>query len=104
MLPGGDSIIERGADATKEVEFVIALVSRHSVVSRWCKYELALAMTDELAMPGAKVIPLRVGNVEMPAMLRDKLYRDVERDGVDGVVNKLVRDIAKHRARRVSSD
>ena len=100
MLAGGDSIIELVAEGTKNVEFVIALVSVHSMASRWCKYELALAMTDELAMPGTKVIPVKVGKVDMPPMLRHKLYRDVERDGVDGVVKRLVRDVEKHRERR----
>ena len=100
MLAGGDSIIERVADATKDVEFVIALVSRHSVDSRWCKFELALAMTDELAMPGTKVIPVKVGKVEMPPMLRHKLYRSVEAGGVDVVVRRLVSDIRKHQERR----
>jgi hypothetical protein len=104
MLAGGDSIINRVAEGTKQVEFVIALVSRHSVGSNWCKYELALAMTDEVTLPGTKVIPVKVDNVEMPALLRDKLYRSIDRDGVDGVVKKLVADIAKHRERRSSED
>ncbi len=103
LLAGGDSIIRRVADATKNVEFVIALVSQHSVASEWCKYELALVMTDELELPGTKVIPVKVGKVKMPALLRDKLYRDVERDGVEGVVKKLVSDIGKHRERKTAA-
>jgi hypothetical protein len=103
MLAGGDSIIERVADATKDVEFVIALVSRHSVDSRWCRFELALAMTDELAMPGTKVIPVKVGKVEMPPMLRHKLYRSVEPGQVDVVVRRLVSDIGKHRERKAGT-
>lgn len=104
MLAGGDSIIERVADATKDVEFVIALVSRHSVDSRWCKFELALAMTDELAMPGTKVIPVKVGKVEMPSMLRHKLYRSVEPGQVDVAIKRLVGDIRKHRERRALAE
>lgn len=100
LLAGGDSIIELVSEVTKDVEFVVALVSRHSVDSRWCKFELAQAMTDELAMPGTKVIPVKVGNVEMPPMLRHKLYRSVESGQVDAVVKKLVSDIRKHRERR----
>jgi len=100
LLAGGDSIIELVSEVTKDVEFVVALVSRHSVESRWCKFELAQAMTDELAMPGTKVIPVKVGNVEMPPMLRHKLYRSVESGQVDSLVKELVSDIRKHRERR----
>jgi predicted nucleotide-binding protein len=74
----GDSIIERVAEALDEVDFVAALVSEHSVNSAWCRKELSLAMTGELARRGVKVLPLRLGNVSMPATLKDKFYLDVD--------------------------
>ncbi|MFN8630240.1 MAG: toll/interleukin-1 receptor domain-containing protein [Chloroflexota bacterium] len=98
-LAGGDSLVEWVAEATKRVEFVIALVSRHSATSSWCKYELSLGMTDELLGPGVKVIPVKVDDVEMPALLRNKLYRSVAALGTGGVIAALVSDIEKHRLR-----
>lgn len=99
MLASGDSLVDRVAEATARVEFVVAIISRHSVVSKWCKYELALAMADELVMPGVKVLPVRVGSVEMPPVLRNKVYRSVETLGTDGTIRALVEDIEKHRSR-----
>jgi hypothetical protein len=99
-LAGGDSLVDWVAETTRRVEFIVALVSRHSAESPWCKYELALAMTDELLLgPGVKVIPVKVDDVEMPASLRNKLYRSVPNLGVQGVVTALVDDIGKHRSR-----
>jgi hypothetical protein len=74
-------------------------ISRHSVVSKWCKYELALAMADELVMPGVKVLPVKVGSVQMPPVLRNKVYRSVETLGTEGTIRALVEDIEKHRSR-----
>lgn len=99
MLVAGDSIVDRVAEATAAVEFVVAIISRHSVASRWCRYELVLAMTDELVLPGVKVLPVKVGDVEMPPTIRAKLYRSVDALGTTGVIEALVRDIAKHRER-----
>lgn len=99
MLASGDSLVDRVAEATAKVEFVVAIISRHSVVSKWCKYELALAMADELVMPGVKVLPVRVGGVEMPPVLRNKVYRSVDALGTEGTIRALVEDIEKHRSR-----
>ena len=68
-------------------------------MSKWCKYELALAMADELVMPGVKVLPVRVGGVEMPPVLRNKVYRSVDALGTEGTIRALVEDIEKHRSR-----
>jgi hypothetical protein len=102
-LAGGDSLVDWIAEATKRVEFVIALVSRHSASSNWCRYEVALAMTDELLGPGVKVIPVKVDDAEMPATLRNKVYRSIPSLGVDSVIGELVRDIQKQQARRTAS-
>jgi TPR repeat protein len=97
----GDSLVERLAGAIAEVDFVIPLISEHSVDSPWCRKELSLAMTDEVDLEGRfgvrRVLPLRVGQVEMPRMLRDKLYLDVDYDRPGVVVPRLWEDIRRHR-------
>lgn len=102
-LAGGDSLVDWVADTTKRVAYVIALVSQHSNESTWCKYEVALAMSDETYLPGVKVIPVKVDKADMPNALRHKVYRSVPKLGVNGVVEELVRDIQKHEERRVKA-
>ncbi len=67
----GDSLIERITTAIREVEFVVALVLEASVESNWCKKELSLAITGGLGREGARVLPLRVADVDMPPALAD---------------------------------
>jgi len=64
----GDSLIERISEAIAEFDFVAALVSPASVRSNWCRKEIALAMSKQLQR-GSRVVtvlPVRVGDVEMP--------------------------------------
>ncbi len=71
----GDSLIERISEAIAEFDFVAALVSIASVVSSWCRKEIALAMSKDLRRGARRVtvLPLRVGDVAMPASLSDQV-------------------------------
>ncbi|MDX6622700.1 MAG: hypothetical protein QOE75_632 [Solirubrobacterales bacterium] len=96
-LSVGDSLVERLAEAIHEVDFVVALVSPHSVESSWCRRELSLAMTHEIDLEGRfgvrRVLPLRLGEVRMPPLLRDKLYLSVAYDSPGSIVPKLWEDM-----------
>jgi tetratricopeptide (TPR) repeat protein len=99
-LRAGDSLIERLAEGISDADFVIALVSQHSVDSPWCQKELSLAVNQEIDLKGRfgvrRVLPLRVGRVQMPATLRDKFYLDVKRTRPAEVVPRLWEDIVRH--------
>jgi tetratricopeptide (TPR) repeat protein len=96
----GDSIVERLAAGIAEVDFVIAVISKHSVESRWCQKEISLALTQELDLEGRfgvrRVLPLRLGDVAMPAALRDKLYLEVLTERPGDIVPRLWEDIVRH--------
>jgi TPR repeat protein len=98
-LRAGDSLVQRLAEAIVEVDYVIPIVSEHSVRSSWCSKELSWAMTDEVNGLGnrfgvRRILPLRVGDVAMPLELRDKLYREVSPLRPGDVVPVLWEDIA----------
>jgi TPR repeat protein len=99
-LSVGDSLIERLAGAISEVDFVIALVSRHSVGSSWCQHELSLALTRDVDLEEQfgvrRVLPLRLGEVEMPPELSDRVYLEVSYASPGAIVSKLWEDIGKH--------
>jgi len=92
----GDSLIDRISQAIHEVEFVVALVSRHSVASKWCQRELSWAMSGELQKSGVRVLPLRIGEVTMPTALLDVHYLQVDADDMGAAVSRLVADASSH--------
>lgn len=95
-LRAGDSIIQRIAEAVSEVDFVVALVSEHSVNSNWCRKELALATSDAMSSGAVKVLPVRLGDTTMPDALRDVLYRQVDTSCPAAVAALLIDDVRAH--------
>lgn len=94
----GDSLVEAISDAIDRVDFLVALVSVHSVASSWCQKELSLAMTGEIGRRGINVLPCRIGDVTMPPALADKLYLTVTSEGPEAVVDQLHQAMNSHLA------
>lgn len=92
----GDSMVESISAALDQVDFVAVLVSTASVDSNWCRKEVALAMTGEIARQGVTVLPLKVGDVTMPPTLKDKLHLAVDPADVPAAVEALLVSIRKH--------
>lgn len=96
----GDSLLERISEAVAEVDFVAALVSPASLESNWCRKEIALAMSKQLCRGGRRVavLPLRVGDVTMPASLADVKWLQLDSAEVGHCAAQVVRDAARHLA------
>jgi hypothetical protein len=97
----GDSLIDLISEAIAEFDFVAALVSAASVQSNWCRKEIAMAMTKQLVR-GARpvtVLPVRVGDVEMPPSLRDVKWIPLDAKHVADCAIRLVTDASRHLAR-----
>jgi hypothetical protein len=99
-LRAGDSLIERISQAMSEVEFVVALVSTNSVKSKWCRLELSWAMSDQLREGGVRILPLRIGDIEMPTALSHVYNLQLDPDNLDATVARLVADASSHHAER----
>jgi len=98
----GDSLIARISEAIAEFDFVVALVSRHSVASNWCQKEIALAMSKQLSRGARRVtvLPLRVADVEMPPSLRDVKWLPLDVERVDSCAAEVVGDAVRHLTRQ----
>lgn len=99
-MRAGDSLIKSIATAIHEMEFVVALITDASVGSRWCQHEIRLAMTSGLNREGVKVLPVRVGNVAIPAELEDTYCAPLDPSNMDKDVERLAADARSHREDR----
>jgi hypothetical protein len=97
-LKVGDSLIERIATAIADIDFFLALVSESSVGSKWCRKELALAVTGELGREGVRVLPVQVDGAAMPPSLADVYYLKLDHSNVDEVAQAVADAIPKHQA------
>jgi TIR domain len=72
----GDSLIHNLGQAIDKTDFLAVLLSGDSVKSEWVLREVAVAMTEEITGRRIRVLPLVVGDCELPPFLRDKIYAD----------------------------
>ena len=72
----GDSLIEKLRTAIDRTEYVIAVISNHSVDSPWVRKELDIAMNQEIEGNKVKVLPLLLSDVDLPGFLKGKVYAD----------------------------
>jgi hypothetical protein len=68
----GDAFVEKMQKGIDEADYLAVLISPNSVNSTWVRRELELALTR----PDLKVLPLLIGDCNLPPELKGKLYGD----------------------------
>jgi len=102
-LRAGDSLAERLADAVHEFEYMAVLVSDASKGSEWCRKELALAVTGGLNQGRVKVMPLKVGDAQMPPVIADLVYIPIDEGSVEEAADRLIRDAGRYASEPTAS-
>ena len=102
ILNAGDSIIEKIVEFLCESDVVIAVLSNHSIQSRWVQKEIALAVTNEISRNNTKVIPVVIDDCKIPLSLSDKLYADFRGSYYDNLAD-VISAIYDDESRRIST-
>ena len=97
----GDNIATRISEAINSVDFLLAIISKASVRSTWCRHELAMAVTNALNTKRVQVLPIRLGNAPMPDILTGTLYATVDASDIERMADKILVDMARHQGRVV---
>lgn len=90
----GDSITDRISEAIKETDFVLVVLSEHSIKSNWVQKEVKLALTKEKESNRIYLLPVVIGKPEIPKFMEDKLYVDLNESyekGIRAIVDTVVR-------------
>lgn len=91
----GDSITQRVQQGLQEVDFVILLLTKHSVGSGWAEKEWQSQVGLEAERKQVRILPVRADSCEVPLLLRDKKCADVSSDYEKGL-SELLRAIRGH--------
>lgn len=90
----GDSLTEKIGRGIRENDYLIVVLSPHSVASEWVRKELSEAMQREIKEKRVVVLPVLLKSCELPAFLPDKKYADFRRSYEEGLA-ELVRGIKR---------
>jgi hypothetical protein len=75
----GDSIIERINEGLDKADYLIVVLSKNSVKSRWVKLELEAAMI-KIIEKGAFILPILLEDCEIPFLLKGRRYANFKDD------------------------
>jgi len=84
----GDSILEKVNDGISQSDFLIVVLSKSSMNSRWVREELNAASAEMIERAGIKILPVLIEDVELPILLRHRKYADFRNDK-----HKALRDL-----------
>ena len=76
----GDSIVQRINEGISTSDFLIVVLSRNSVNSKWVQEELNAATIKNMNSKGAFVLPVLLEECEIPPLLTDKKYANFSAD------------------------
>jgi len=91
----GDSILERIEEGLTNNDFLFIVLSPDAMNSPWVKRELNAATIRELDERRVIVVPILYRHVEIPLLIREKLYADFTasyEDGLKALVTRLFPD------------
>ena len=81
----GDSITKKISEGLKQGDFLVLVLSKHSVLSPWVQMELSLALVMELEERSIFILPALIDECEIPLAIRDKKYADFRRSFGEGL-------------------
>lgn len=88
-LAPGDSVIAKVSQGLKDTDYLVAVLSRSSMQSKWVQAEVNAVLNDQLSGIGVAVLPVLIEDVDIPPLLRDRLYADFRveyKQGLDALI------------------
>ena len=81
----GDSITEKIGQGLAESDYFLVALSDQSVKSEWVKKELNQALIQEVERRKVHILPLKLSDCEIPALIKDKKYADFTNSYKEGL-------------------
>lgn len=85
----GESIPEKVYQGLKDADFIIVILSKNSVVSKWVEREWQTKYWSEIEKGKIQVLPLLLQDCEIPELLKTKKYADFRFDFNNGLRSLL---------------
>jgi len=85
QLGPGDSIVSGIQDGLSDSDYVVPVLSKNSIESRWVQSEINAAFMQEMANKGTRIIPIRIDDCAVPILLADRVYIDFQKNFKEGV-------------------
>lgn len=91
-IKAGDSIPHKIEQGVEDADFVIVILSKNAIESKWVEREWYSKYWDEISSENIKVIPVLYQECKIPQLLKMKKYANFFHDynsGLDDVLSAL---------------
>jgi len=88
-IKAGDSIVEKIEQGIADNEYLIVILSRNSVKSRWVRIEINAAFFRQVSERKIKLVPVLIEDCEIPPLLCERKYADFRQNYNNGLVEVL---------------
>jgi hypothetical protein len=105
-LEVGQSLTDEISKAMDESRFIAILITENYNKTVWTKTEYKKALAREQKEQRTVMLPLIVGEAEIPDFLEDKIYIDLRKDYFSGIVNLvgMIHGLTRYRVSRALSE
>jgi hypothetical protein len=92
-VPVGDSLGDYISELISASDYLVLLLSPHTMESKWVKYELDAALTKEMAARGITILPVLIADTEIPLFLQGIQFLDC-RENIGRGIGRLIDQIS----------
>ena len=94
VLPG-DTYKDKTLDGIKKSDYILVILSRHSVQSEWVKKEIADAFSKNREVSSKRIIPVKIDDTPIPPFLTNIKYVDLNFNWQSGT-HELLSTLLRH--------
>ena len=88
-IRAGESIPLKVSSGIEDCDYMLVLLSEHSVKSGWVEAEWSARYWTDIEENQVTVIPVLISDCKLPTLLRTKKYADLREDYREGLMNIL---------------
>jgi len=91
----GDSIVQKVSSGLENTRFLVLVLSKHSIQSKWVENEWQAKYWDEIKEKKVFILPVLLEDCETPTLLKQKKYADFTENYNEGL-DSLIFAIHEH--------
>lgn len=88
-MSAGVILVNRITHSARPVDFVVPLISRSSIGTRWVQNDLRAILVRETSQRSARMLPARIDSTSLPEHLRAQTYIDFHANGWQKAIDDL---------------
>lgn len=91
----GDILVQSISKAIQEASIMIVLITKNSIKSTWVQSELQAGILKQISDKSMRVIPIIIGDVQIPSYLNQIVYLKVDNNFTENDLIPLLKSIEK---------